>query len=182
MLWVSSHERPVSSSLFKKERAQGIPPKHDPLVLGIPHEREGIQLAIQGTDLMDATVVRGWIKCRAEKSLIRRMSDDFNLATPMIRKGRGGDTVCDGLSNFSFSKVRPEGTVLFGETAAHFALETDGRGNDLWTRNHGNCVSHTIITFMAALGIASHGERALSGFKRACYDLEHSSQRPMIKA
>ena len=31
------------------------------------------------------------------------------------------------------------------------------------------------------LGLASHGERALSGFKRACYDLDYSSKRPLIK-
>lgn len=92
-------------------------------MLGISHKREGIQLAIQGTDLIDATVLRGWIKCRTEKSFIRWMSDDFNLATPMIREGRGSDTLRDCLSNFSFSKVRSENIVMFGGNGSTLRIE-----------------------------------------------------------
>jgi len=79
-------ERSHSQGLFKKERAKRIPPEQDGIVLFIPHEGKGVQLAIKGTDLVDAAVVSGGVKCRTEKSFIRRMGDDLYLAAPMVWK------------------------------------------------------------------------------------------------
>jgi len=55
-------------------------------VLFVPHEGEGIQLAIQRAYLVDPAVMSGGIKRRTEKSFICRVRDDFYLASPMIRK------------------------------------------------------------------------------------------------
>ena len=66
------------------------------------------------------------------------MSDDFYLTTPVIREGGGRDSVGDCLLDFFFGKKGSEETVLLEKTAAHLALKTDGRWNDLGTRNHGN--------------------------------------------
>lgn len=85
----------------------------------------------------------------------------------------------DRLSNFFFRKVRSEGAVLFWEATADVASKTDGGGNNLWARNHGDGLRHRRITFIATWPAISL--RALSGFKRACYDSFYSSKRAVIK-
>jgi hypothetical protein len=72
--------------LVKKKWAQRIPSKQNGILVCIPHEGKGVQLAIEGTDLVDAAVVGGGIKSRTEKSFIRRVRNDFHLAAPKIRK------------------------------------------------------------------------------------------------
>jgi hypothetical protein len=114
-----------------EKRTFRIPAEHDLGVSGVPHEHQGIELAIERTLFVDTAGSAVRFKSRAMEPFSIRIRGEGHLAALRIGKGGGRESMGDGSSDFFLSEVRTQHAVGVRKPAANVTGATCAAGDEL---------------------------------------------------
>jgi len=100
-----------------------VPPQHDLVMAGIPHEHQRIQPAIERPLVIDEAPAGLGLKGGAEKPFSLRIRHQCDLRAVQVGKCAGLQTTIDSAGDFLACKKGPQHAVRIGKPAADVAVE-----------------------------------------------------------
>src|SRR5215475_10025372 len=119
----------ICRNLIAQERTFSIPAQDDLVMRLIPHQSQRIDLAIEGTPIIDRTMRGCRVECGALVPGSLSIGNHGHLATMLVRKRRPSHAGGDGLLDLLTCEIRAKRTVGVGKPATDIATKAGAAGH-----------------------------------------------------